>query len=105
MTTIKFFKNREKFIGFECSGHTGYAKAGNDILCSAVSALTQSAVLGIVDVLGIEGEFDKEDGFLRFFPNKITDETELIFKVLYNSLSDLMKDNEKYIQVETVKRS
>ncbi|MBQ4066776.1 MAG: ribosomal-processing cysteine protease Prp [Clostridia bacterium] len=38
MTEICFEKYRETFI-FSCRGHTEYASAGRDILCSAVSAL------------------------------------------------------------------
>lgn len=38
MTEISFVKYRDTYI-FQCSGHTGYAAAGEDILCSAVSVL------------------------------------------------------------------
>lgn len=38
MTRISFENYRDTYI-FECCGHTGYASAGRDILCSAVSVL------------------------------------------------------------------
>ena len=38
MTEVSFVKYRDTYI-FQCSGHTGYAAAGEDILCSAVSVL------------------------------------------------------------------
>ena len=38
MTDVSFVKYRDTYI-FQCSGHTGYAAAGEDILCSAVSVL------------------------------------------------------------------
>ena len=38
MTDVSFVKYRDTYI-FQCSGHTGYATAGEDILCSAVSVL------------------------------------------------------------------
>ena len=28
MTKFKFFKNDNNFVGFECSGHTGYDEYG-----------------------------------------------------------------------------
>lgn len=38
MTSISYLTYHDTYI-FECSGHTGYADAGKDILCSAVSTL------------------------------------------------------------------
>ena len=32
------------FTGFACKGHAGYAAAGKDIVCAAVSALTTTCV-------------------------------------------------------------
>ena len=47
MTSISYTTHYDVHI-FECSGHTGYASAGRDILCSAVSCLcyTLDAYLG-----------------------------------------------------------
>lgn len=41
MTRITLFRSRSHAIGFEAEGHTGYAEEGSDIVCAAVSALTQ----------------------------------------------------------------
>ena len=40
MTTITFYKTGGLYYGFEEQGHTGYAESGDDILCSALSAMT-----------------------------------------------------------------
>ena len=40
MTTITFYKSEGHYYGFEEQGHTGYAESGEDILCSALSAMT-----------------------------------------------------------------
>ena len=40
MTKIIFYRSNGIFWGFEEQGHTGYADAGEDILCSALSAMT-----------------------------------------------------------------
>ena len=47
MTTVVFFKSGNIFYGFEERGHTGYAEAGNDILCSAISAMTMLLINAI----------------------------------------------------------
>ena len=36
MTTVKFYKDKNIYTGFECSGHTGFSEEGTDILCSAI---------------------------------------------------------------------
>ena len=40
MTTITFYKADGFYYGFEEQGHTGFGDSGEDILCSALSAMT-----------------------------------------------------------------
>ena len=40
--------------GFTCSGHANRGKYGNDLVCSAVSAITQTCVLGFTEVLKLD---------------------------------------------------
>ena len=45
MTAITFFRDHdEKYLGFTCLGHTGYADEGEDIVCAGVSALVINTV-------------------------------------------------------------
>ena len=48
-------------IGYRAQGHTGYAEAGQDIVCAAVSALTQSTLNGLRSVLKAPVMFDIDD--------------------------------------------
>ena len=41
MTQLTFFKDNGHYLGFCCRGHSGYAAAGEDIVCAAVSAAVQ----------------------------------------------------------------
>ena len=47
MTRVLIFKKKDRISGFEISGHTGYAEEGSDIVCSAVSSVSQMALLGV----------------------------------------------------------
>ena len=38
MTTIRFFRSRGRLTGFTCTGHSGYAEEGEDIVCAAISS-------------------------------------------------------------------
>jgi uncharacterized protein YsxB (DUF464 family) len=65
MIIVEIRKNVEGFIrGFTVSGHSNYGEYGSDIVCSAVSALAQTTVLGLEVVANIKVKHRIKDGFL-----------------------------------------
>ena len=52
MTTIEIFNHDGRINGFSVSGHSGYAEAGSDIVCAAVTTAVRFAECTINDVLG-----------------------------------------------------
>ncbi len=55
----------EQFLsGFAVEGHAGFAKRGKDIVCAGVSALAQTALFGLRDILGDAVTSDMKDGYL-----------------------------------------
>ena len=46
----------ERITGFSVSGHSGYAEAGADIVCAAISAVTTMAEATINDVCGAKAK-------------------------------------------------
>ena len=52
MTRVEFFDHEGRITGFCCSGHSGYAEEGRDIVCAAVSTAVKLAECTINDVLG-----------------------------------------------------
>ena len=65
MTTVTVNYRCGRPAGFRAKGHTGYASSGEDIVCAAVSALTQTAYLGVLELVGIESDISQNDGELR----------------------------------------
>jgi uncharacterized protein YsxB (DUF464 family) len=62
MTTVAFFRASDQgLIGFEASGHTGFAEAGEDIVCAAVSALTEATLNGLRSVVKAPLMFDRNE--------------------------------------------
>ena len=63
-TTVTFYKRSDgALIGYSSGGHAGYAEAGSDIVCAAISALTQSTLNGLKNILKAPVMFDvDEDG-------------------------------------------
>ena len=56
MTKIEFFTEDERITGFSVSGHSGYAEAGSDIVCAAISAVVSMAEATINDVCGAKAK-------------------------------------------------
>lgn len=57
MVTLTMLRKSGRTVGFHSTGHAGFAEAGKDIVCSAISALTQTCYLGLTRVVGLrEGE-------------------------------------------------
>lgn len=51
MTTVRFDRNQGRLTGFSCQGHSGYAEAGYDIVCAAVTSAIRLAECTINDVM------------------------------------------------------
>ena len=62
MTKIVFFRSGGVFYGFEEHGHTGYASAGEDILCSALSAMTMLVMNPIEVAYASDVEYTIDEG-------------------------------------------
>ena len=60
--TVSFFRRPDGALtGYRAQGHTGYAEAGEDIVCAAVSALTQTTLNGLTNVLKAPVMFEIDD--------------------------------------------
>ncbi|MGI6469616.1 MAG: ribosomal-processing cysteine protease Prp [Syntrophomonadaceae bacterium] len=47
MITVSIEYRDEQIVAFTITGHAGYAAPGQDIYCAGVSAIAQTAVLGL----------------------------------------------------------
>ena len=62
MTKVVFRKSGGIFYGFEEHGHTGYASAGEDILCSALSAMTMLVINTVEVAYSSDVEYTIDEG-------------------------------------------
>ena len=98
MTRCEFFTENDRITGFTVSGHSGYAEAGEDIVCAAVSAAVAMAECTINDVCGARAKVRVKDE-----PTRITltlpascDEEESIQAVLAGMLLYLCSLRDEY---------
>ena len=53
MTTVTFHTKDGRITGFDAEGHSGYAEAGADIVCAAVTSAVRLAECTVNEVLGV----------------------------------------------------
>ena len=53
MTRVTFRMEGDRITGFDSRGHSGYAEAGSDIVCAAVTSAIRLVEATVNDVLGL----------------------------------------------------
>ena len=88
----------ERITGFSVSGHSGYAEAGSDIVCAAISAVVTMAEATINDVCGAKAKVRVKDEQARItltLPVSC-DEEETVQAVLAGMMVTLISLQEQY---------
>ncbi len=56
--------DQDDIRSFRVEGHSGYADHGQDIVCAGISAIAQTALMGLLHYLSREPEWKREAGVL-----------------------------------------
>ncbi len=103
MTRITVYKTTNGDIfGFCAEGHASDLGEGADIYCAAVSAITQTACIGLEEVARVKLQLKMRDGFLKAVIKKDDAKREdcrVIFKTLTLGLKSFDEANPGYIQI------
>ncbi len=62
MTTVTVTRENGNPVGFRVSGHANMGEYGEDLVCAAVSAIVQTAILGITEVCHISAGVSIDEG-------------------------------------------
>ena len=116
MTTITFYKTGGFYYGFEEQGHTGYGESGDDILCSALSAMTMF-IINTVEVSyasSVDYTIDEETTDIKLIcksalPKYEKDEKKQfavsgLIQAYFFQLMDLVEEYYDYLDVKEVER-
>lgn len=86
MVNVTFYKRDNLYFGFEASGHAEYGgDTEYDIVCAAVSILTQTMYFQAINNLKIQEEYildEQSDGYL---------------KIIFKNESDYIKLKESFL--------
>ncbi len=110
MTSIRFFRTGSKIHGFIVKGHSGYASSGQDIVCAAVSAVTQTAVIGLLEVVEINILLDvkDKDGYLKcmlpqgFELDPKWNDSQIVLYTLFKGLKAICAEYGDFLKIEEV---
>ena len=116
MTTITFYKTNGIYYGFEEQGHTGFAESGEDILCSALSAMTM-LIINAIEVSyasSVDYTIDEKTTDIRLIaksalPKYESDERRRfaisgLIQAYFFQLMDLVEDYYEYLDVKEIVR-
>ncbi|HHW07691.1 MAG TPA: ribosomal-processing cysteine protease Prp [Clostridia bacterium] len=105
MITVElFYDDQESLRAFCVKGHAGAAPYGQDIVCAAVSVLSQAAVIGLSHFLSKAPETEIKQGWLRcVLPGDLSAKEEelsqVVLKTMELGLKALEPDYGKYFKI------
>ncbi len=108
MTEISIVKSNGEYKGFECLGHAGYAEAGEDIVCAAVSILTINTINSIEQFTddGFDLEADENSGSIKmYFKDVPSDKAKLLMQSMelgLNAIADQYDEQFVTVKIQEV---
>lgn len=102
MITAVFSVADENIIGFDIMGHSGYAQAGQDIVCAAVSSAAYLTA-NLLEKTGTEIESSVQEGKMSVRVKNPDSQTALILAQLKEHLIELKHQYPQNIQTAEIK--
>lgn len=106
MTRITFYEEGGMLLGFLSQGHAGYAEAGYDIVCAAISAEVTCCINALESIAGIVPivKLDPKKAIIEAkLPKGLTEsqmhDCQIIIKVLQQGMKDLYEQYPQYINL------
>jgi len=111
MIIAKVYKDSNNYIKkYTIKGHAGYDESGKDIICAAISVLSQTALLSLVEVCGLEEKtikysIDEKTGFLDVILPKdieisILEKTQIVLNSLVVGINSVIESYPEYVTLE-----
>ena len=94
MTSITVHKQGDKYLGFVCNGHAGYAEFSKDIVCASISVLVINTINSLDQLAGekIKLVTNEEEGLIDCrFEGQINDKAKLLLDSMVLGLREIKK--------------
>lgn len=111
MIRVKLFKDKQGNIKkYTIEGHAEYKAHGEDIVCAAVSMLSQTTLISLVDVCGLKEKdviysIDENIGYLDVnlpinIDSSILEKTQIVLKTLEVGIKSVIESYSRYVTLE-----
>lgn len=91
MITITLKRSPNGYIrSFSATGHAGYAPAGSDIVCAAITAIATTTIGSLTDIANLSVSYQTKDGDIRCTtppPEEMPSGQYLIARTLMDALA------------------
>jgi hypothetical protein len=99
----------DKIVYFQVEGHAGSGPSGQDIYCAGVSAVTQTALLGLGKHLSDPISYEMQDGWMScILPETLSDremeKAQIILSTMEAGLRAMQEAYSDYLRV-VIRRS
>lgn len=110
MIRVRIWRHHDRPVRYRISGHAGAAPHGKDIVCAAVSALAQTALIGLEDHLGLKPKvvLDDDEGLLDVSLPDVSSDSRLeqgstdIIETMMLGLTSMAQSYPDYIEIEQI---
>ncbi|NLM04641.1 MAG: ribosomal-processing cysteine protease Prp [Clostridiales bacterium] len=105
MVKIYIKRNKEKeIIEFTVLGHANTDEYGKDIVCAAVSVLSQTIILGLYDVIKIQVPYEIDEGYLTCkIPTNLTqrqrEDINILLDTMFMGIKSIKESYDEYIDI------
>ena len=104
MTTIKCHYKDSHIQSVLIKGHVEYSNTEYDMVCASISAISQTALLGLKNVVKVDPKYKIAEGYLKIelsdLDNDKRKQASLILDTMMEGLRDIAKGYSSYIKLE-----
>ncbi|BAK80899.1 ribosomal-processing cysteine protease Prp [Candidatus Arthromitus sp. SFB-rat-Yit] len=106
MINVELIYNEDKLFGFKVYGHSGYDVSGRDIVCAAVSSVTQSVIVGLDKVicnkfyLRIDNKKPLIHVDVSNYNEEDMEKAQILLQTFKYTLKELVDEYKDYVKIE-----
>ena len=99
MIVAAFFRHSGNYNGFSLTGHAGWADAGEDIVCAAVTSAVQLTANGITEILNLPAKVTVKENTITLQLDQPQQAASQMIAALYLHLTILSEEYENTMRI------
>lgn len=88
-----------RYDGIKISGHAGYAEAGKDIVCSAVTTLTQTLIGSLEDLTRDKIQYEISSGRADIHYRNLSEEGKLLVDSFFIGICQIADEFSENVRI------